>query len=176
MSGDSMSFSEHADGSVRVVVADGLGTGPNAADASRRALESMGRFSRKTLRAAFVAADADTRETRGSAVAAVHLGEDGRGMHAAVGDVSCQINTAPEPFLSDPGVVGMGIHEPNETAFDLSEGAAVLLWTDGMGDPDRERRRRLPAHGEDLAWIEETVLQLGNPADDGTLVVVRRRR
>lgn len=176
VSGDSMRWVEHEDGSVRVVLADGLGSGPHAADASRQAVESMARAPSTDLRRALVTADSDTRSTRGCAVAAVNVGADGKGVHSAIGDVTCQITTASEPFLSDPGVVGMGVYETNETAFDLPEGAAVLLWTDGLQSPDKERRRLLQAQGEDLGWIEEAVLQLGSPIDDGSLVVLRRRR
>ena len=176
VSGDSMRCVEHEDGSVRVFLADGLGSGPHAAVASRQAVESMARTPSVDLHKALAAADTDTRSTRGSAVAAVHVGADGRGVHAAIGDVNCQVTTASEPFLSDPGVVGMGVSETKETTFDLPEGAAVLLWTDGLRSPDNERRRLILAASDDLGGIEKAVLELGNPADDGSLIVVRRKR
>lgn len=174
--GDATSVVESPDGSLRVALADGLGTGDKAAVASQRVLEAMGRTIHTSPSSSLTEADRAATNTRGAAVAAVHLRDDGRGVHAAVGDVSCQITSSDERFVSRPGIVGAGAQASADTPFRLPDDAAVILWTDGIRALPRERRRHLPPVGSELGWMEEAVVDGGDPADDGALVMVRRGR
>lgn len=175
VSGDAATAAEQADGSVRVALVDGLGSGAEAATAADRVLEGMQLADQSSPAEALMSADRAARDTRGAAAVVVFVSGTGAGMHAGVGDVSAQVTSSPDRLPSRPGIVGAGTAVPADTAFDLTADSAVLLWSDGL-QLDERARRRLPSAGGELEWMEGLVLANGDPRDDAGLVLVRRKR
>ena len=172
--GDAAVATELGDRSIRVALADGLGSGAEAAKAARRVLDELKLVAHDSPSEALKMADIAARDTRGAAAAVVFVTEQGEGLHAGLGDVSCQITSPAEHLPSRPGFVGSGDTAATDTAFDLVADSAVLLWTDGLHLVDRQWRR-LPPDGAEVEWMEGIVLSDGDPRDDAALVLVRRR-
>lgn len=172
VSGDAADAWESDDGSLRLVLADGLGSGPGAAESSERLITSMSDGAWPSPAAALAEAHHAVRETRGAAATAVLVFEDGHGLHAGLGDVSCFIT---EPRIHPPngrGIVGVDDPTPEDTPVSVALDALVMLWTDGLRvDPVTLRP---PAAGSDLDWMESVVLTHGDPRDDASLLLARR--
>lgn len=173
--GDAMATREYSDGRLAVALADGLGSGETAASAAQHVLEQLLSAIDRSPASALSSADHATRHIRGAAVAVAALSENGGGIHAAVGDVSCQISSSDEPLLSRPGIIGAGNGEPIDTYFQLPDDAGVLFWTDGIRFPNRRWIGSLPPAGYETEWMEQATLQHGDSSDDGAIVLVRRR-
>ena len=172
--GDAAAVTELGDRSIRAALADGLGSGAEAAKAARRVLDELKLVAHDSPSEALKMADIAARDTRGAAAAVVFVTEQGEGLHAGLGDVSCQITSPAEHLPSRPGFVGSGDTAVTDTAFTLVADSAVLLWTDGLHLVERQWRH-LPPDGAEIEWMEGIVLTDGDPRDDAALVLVRRR-
>jgi anti-sigma regulatory factor (Ser/Thr protein kinase) len=118
-----------------ILVADGLGHGPDAARASRAAVEA---FVAKpaappaTLMSTLHAALAGTRGAAG-AVARVTLGT-GLGTFAGVGNIACRVETpgARRQLVSHSGTLGHVMRRVQEFEFELPADALLILHSDGL--------------------------------------------
>lgn len=175
VTGDACAAVMGNDGSLRVGLADGLGSGPDAALAADRVLEGMELATQDRPSAALAAAAGAAADTRGAAAAAVFVAADGHGLHAGLGDVSCLVTFPLEILRSRPGIVGVGPTEGDDNRFRFPADGGVLLWTDGVDIGNTRQLSRLPSPGSELEWMEQTVVDDGDARDDATLVTIRRR-
>lgn len=173
VSGDAAMAIEHCDGSIRVALADGLGSGPDAAMSAERVLEALAGSNSKSPADALQVAHAAVGDTRGAAATAVQVSENGEGLHAGLGDVACLISKPVLRLPSRSGIVGIGSPTTVDTAFSMAPDAAMFLWTDGM-NTNGEWWRPAPT-GSELAWMEGIVMANGDKQDDAALVILRRR-
>lgn len=158
---------------IRVGVADGLGSGMDASLAAQAALEGMELSSHDSPAESLLRAHSASRHTRGAAAAIVHIDSEGRGIHSGLGDVSCRV-LGETHIPSRPGMVGHGTPEPSDSSFRLPADGAVLLWSDGLRQADAAvaGQRHLPRRG--LSGLEGVVREHGNPRQDATVVMIRR--
>jgi anti-sigma regulatory factor (Ser/Thr protein kinase) len=136
VSGDDWGIAPQRSGGWLVMVADGLGHGPMAADASRAAVTTLLEPQRsQTALEVLNAAHARMRSTRGAAVGILEVGATaGTVRYAGVGNIAGHIigPTGTQSMVSHNGIVG---HEMRKTqAFDYQApaGALIVLHSDGL--------------------------------------------
>ena len=117
------------------MVADGLGHGPLAAEASRRAAEVLMGSSATSPAAVLERIHAALGTTRGAAVAILRYDAESRTVvHAGVGNVVVRliedgrIRTIP----SQPGIVGHRSPRLRETSFPVGPSVAAVMHSDGL--------------------------------------------
>jgi anti-sigma regulatory factor (Ser/Thr protein kinase) len=122
-------------GRVVLIVADGLGHGPDAAAASMEAI----RVFRKSLSLAPADILAEIhpalRSTRGAAVAVAALDSNRREIrYAGVGNIASSIVSATETrsMVSHNGTVGHEVRKIQEFQYDWPAGALVIMQSDGL--------------------------------------------
>jgi anti-sigma regulatory factor (Ser/Thr protein kinase) len=118
-----------------ILVADGLGHGPDAARASRAATEAFAgnpTAQPAMLMHIFHAALAGTRGAAGG-VARV-MSAEGRGTFAGVGNIACRVETAAErrQLVSHSGTLGHVMRRVQEFEFVFPPGALLILHSDGL--------------------------------------------
>lgn len=186
-SGDAFWYGE-AGARVWVAVVDGLGSGPEAARASRAAVDCLRALVmgppgieetaslgvRGQLEHLVMACDRALRGTRGAALGLALLDAGVReGHYAAVGNIEMRlIGEKCEHPVGTPGIVGTGLRKVRVQAFPYVPGDLVLLHSDGLSsrfdlEGSRARAWSLEALGEAL------VREQGHAHDDLTLLLLR---
>lgn len=144
--GDGWAASGRAD-DCTLVVADGLGHGLGAADASRAALRCF--YADPTLGPGdqVGAMHLALRGTRGAAIAVVRVDRRvGTAVFSGVGNIAGQIvsNGVSRQLVSLNGTAGHTVHKINEFTYPWSEDALLLVHSDGLtGRWDLDRYPRL---------------------------------
>ncbi|MFB6846722.1 SpoIIE family protein phosphatase [Streptomyces sp. NPDC056373] len=121
---------------VTLMLADGLGHGPEAARASSAAVTALHRWAHLSPAEALRRLHDALRSTRGAAVALAQLDlTAGRLRFAGIGNVGARLRTdgSWHPLLSRPGIVG--VHRPGtlrEEAADWVGDPILILHTDGL--------------------------------------------
>lgn len=122
-------------GQLLAMVADGLGHGPLAAEASRRAADILMTYDTTSPAALLERIDGALASTRGAAVAIVRYApESSTLLHAGVGNVVMRMvegdrmRTVP----SQPGIVGHRSPRLRESSFVLGDSSTVVLHSDGL--------------------------------------------
>ncbi|MBN6033699.1 ATP-binding protein [Amycolatopsis sp. 195334CR] len=170
--GDAIALAEDT-GSRTVVVADGLGHGPDAAEAADLAIGVFGNNPDRALSAQLAAMHRALRGTRGAAVALARV--SGRGVEfCGVGNVSATILTpgrSSQLLLSVPGVVGFILPAVLPRHAPLTGGAVVVLHTDGI---DHSWRAPLPPAqpAGALLLAAELAHRHRNPRDDAAAIAL----
>ena len=170
--GDGHLVAEH-DGALTVVVTDGLGHGPSAAEASSAFLEFVAREPGRPLNDLMTEGSAHISQTRGAAVSILRVDPDA-GLLTYCGVGNCHLHTvtpgAPVQPVSMPGIVGHRIRKVVTSEFALPEAGVIVLCSDGMPS-----RFDIPDGTEMSAQqIADALLaQYGKNHDDVTVVVVR---
>ncbi|KQV82332.1 hypothetical protein ASD15_09825 [Massilia sp. Root351] len=121
--------------SATVLVADGLGHGPLAADASRLAAHTV--LANPALPAAVLLQDAHTalRATRGAAAAVVRIDMlAGQVQLAGVGNIACHAWSAEarRQLVSHNGIVGSNMRKVQEFGAPWDHGGMLILHSDGL--------------------------------------------
>ncbi|MEY9214346.1 SpoIIE family protein phosphatase [Thermobifida halotolerans] len=165
---------------LNVVVVDGLGHGPDAAEASDAAVRRFHENPDLPPDLLLRELDAALRRTRGAAAAVVRIDtRAGRLHHAGIGNVTARLRTGDRwhHLLSRPGIVG--VHRPSRIQVEhhpWDADSLLVIHSDGLpsrweyrGDGDLARR--------DPATIAAVLLRdAGSPAsltrDDTTVVAV----
>lgn len=131
--GDAIALSAAA-GARTIVVVDGLGHGPDAADAADSAIDAFGRGPGRPLPEHLTTIHRALRHTRGAAVALARIWPD-RLEFCGVGNVGGLVLTAgrTHPLLSMPGIVGFALPATHLRVIPLTEHHLVVLHTDGIG-------------------------------------------
>ncbi|MEU2542538.1 SpoIIE family protein phosphatase [Streptomyces iakyrus] len=121
---------------VTLMLADGLGHGPEAARASSAAVTALHRWAHLSPAESLRRLHDALRDTRGAAVAVAQLDlSTGRLRFAGIGNVGARLRTggAWRALLSRPGIVG--VHRPatlREEEADWSDDPLLILHTDGL--------------------------------------------
>lgn len=125
-------------GRVTFMVADGLGHGPNAAEAAHCAAEIVRKHADAAPKDLLESVHQGLRHTRGAAVSIVELDEDRRVVRfAGLGNVAgslCHRDGLRQQMVSMNGTAGMeGRNIFREFSYPWPEGAVVVLHSDGLG-------------------------------------------
>ena len=169
-------------GTTRVLVADGLGHGLHAADASRRAVELFRDHPEMGPARMVEALHAGLRGTRGAAVAVVELpGGDGHARFAGVGNVVAAVLPADggraRNLISHNGTAGVEARRIQEFAVDWrgdsdGRGDLLLMHSDGLAT-----QWRLDAY-PGLRWRHPAAIaavlyrDFRRPRDDVTVLAI----
>lgn len=118
-----------------VLLSDGLGHGPMAAEASQRAVEAF-HESRSTAPAVILERVHEAlSSTRGAAVSVLrHDAEGGELCHAGVGNIAVRLlgETTSQAMASQPGIVGHRMPRVRELSVPVGEARFVVLHSDGL--------------------------------------------
>lgn len=159
-----------------LMVADGLGHGPGAAEASSAAVDIFNRVTQQSPKELLESIHRGLRHTRGAAISIAELDEERRTVHfAGVGNVAglvCQRDGAQRQMVSMNGTSGMDNRTRlAEFSYPWPEGASVVLHSDGLsGRWQLSDYPALAAHGPALiAGVLFRDFSRGN--DDSTIVV-----
>ena len=128
---------EQEGGRTLVLVVDGLGHGPQAAEAAREAVRSFGKTAALGPAEIIRAAHAALRSTRGAALAVARLDvERGEVRYAGVGNIAGVVLGAGEErttsMVSHNGTVGHTIRKVQEFTYPWSRGSLLIMHSDGL--------------------------------------------
>ncbi|MDB6090848.1 MAG: serine/threonine protein kinase [Gammaproteobacteria bacterium] len=117
-----------------ILVADGLGHGPDAARAARAATEAFAAKAESAPALLMEIIHAALASTRGAAGAAARVGPAGSGRFAGVGNIACRVETATarRQLVSHSGTLGHVMRRVQEFEFDLPPEALLILHSDGL--------------------------------------------
>lgn len=170
--GDAVALAE-VTGSRTAVVADGLGHGPDAAEAAETALRVFTENPDRPLPHQLTNMHRALRATRGAAVALVRIAPR-RLEFCGVGNVAgASVGTGPARLLlSTPGIVGFTLPAAPVRHLDLADGEVVVLHTDGVGTGWR-RSGRTP---DLLLLAADLAHRYRDPRDDAAMLALRADR
>lgn len=161
-----------------MLVADGLGHGPDAAEAAREAVEAFRQEPFAGPRESLQRIHGRLRATRGAAVF-VLLADAAAGTlrYAGAGNVVGRVvsGVGDRTLLTQHGTAGVTIRTPDETAAPWPQHALVVLCTDGV-ETRWKPELLYPLLGRDPALAAALLLrEHGRGRDDATAAVLRRR-
>ncbi len=134
--GDAWAAREDGD-ALLVLLADGLGHGPHAAEAALSAVACLERGEHGEPGALLEAVHEELHRTRGAAVAIARI-EPGLGQvrFAGVGNVTGLVlgGGARRTMLNHNGIVGRDVRRMQEVVYPLAPGSSIVLHTDGVRD------------------------------------------
>jgi anti-sigma regulatory factor (Ser/Thr protein kinase) len=180
MEGESVSGDDFAirdvDGRTRIVVADGLGHGSGAAEASAEAIRIFNTRDGDSVGELLDAMHRSLRPTRGAAVAIAELDPERRVLtYAGLGNVTGVVAAVGHTrnLVSHNGTVGHAMRRIQEFTYELPEEAVVVLHSDGITsrwslDPYAGLSRRSPAVTASVLYRDFL-----RGRDDATAVVAR---
>jgi len=134
VSGDDFAIRD-VDRRTRIVVADGLGHGPGAREASAEAVRVFAASDAYTVAETLEALHASLRSTRGAAVAIAEIDPERRMLtFAGLGNVAGVLvsSDAVRNLVSHNGTVGHSMRRIQEFTYELPADAAVVLHSDGI--------------------------------------------
>jgi hypothetical protein len=159
-----------------IAVADGLGHGPQAKEASVAALESIRQSHAEglcSLEEIIRRCDRAIAHSRGAALTVLRIDPQTHELaYAGIGNVEMQsICRQPVRPPNLPGIVGVRIRRVNETKHPLFPGDLLAVYTDGISGRfqlDRHRQLASPQLMADAILAEH-----GKDHDDATCLVIR---
>lgn len=176
--GDAFLVCEDGD-HLTIAVADGLGHGPEAAVASRRAIAHVRESADRRLDQIMRELDARLRQTRGAVVALVRISLADRMLaHASVGNVEARLFfTGRSSLVATRGVLGRGLlaHvKVSETPWPEC-GGMLIVTTDGVSSMGAQIGACELTAGRASTVAHYLVHNFRRQNDDATAVVVRER-
>jgi anti-sigma regulatory factor (Ser/Thr protein kinase) len=117
-----------------ILVADGLGHGPDAAVAARAAVNALRTHPELAPAALIEFAHGALRSTRGAALAVADLDLASEVRYAGIGNISC-ITLAPggaRHMVSHSGIVGHEVRKIQEFVYSWSEDSLLVMHSDGL--------------------------------------------
>ncbi|WP_410653759.1 ATP-binding protein [Amycolatopsis sp. cmx-4-54] len=155
-----------------IAVVDGLGHGPDAADAAETAIDLFSRNPGRPLRDHLTTMHRTLRQTRGAAVALARI-SGGLLEFCGVGNIGGLVLTPGQsrPLLSMPGIVGFTLPDAHVRTVDLPEHHLVVLHTDGIGTGWRGAAPLGPLPVPALL-AADLAHRYRDPHDDATLIAV----
>jgi anti-sigma regulatory factor (Ser/Thr protein kinase) len=166
------------EGRAAVLVADGLGHGPDAHVASAAALALFRGSPFMELTTFVQSAHAALRTTRGAAALAVQLDDVAAKVSCCgAGNVVARLlsGVVERTLLSQNGTLGARIRRPDVQALDWPPHALLIVHSDGV-ETRWKKDLLLPLLGRDPALVAALLLRdHARGRDDATVVVVRRR-
>ena len=177
ISGDGWSLRQDTDKTL-ILMADGLGHGPEAARASDAALSTLARSSAQSPAAVLEEAHEALRQTRGAAAAAVALPADGSALtFAGAGNIAGRLvsGVGDRSLMCQHGTLGLQIRKLQDVGYAWPEHALLVLHSDGIAT--RWSFEDAPGLLQcDPAVIAAWLLREHcRGRDDATVLVVRRR-
>jgi anti-sigma regulatory factor (Ser/Thr protein kinase) len=174
--GDAWGMVSDHDGRVTFTVADGLGHGSFAAEASRCAVALAGEHPSEQPAAVLGAIHAGLRATRGAAVAVAEVTQDASTVRfAGLGNIAAALvgPTASRSLVSHNGIAGHEMRKIQEFTYDWPPDALLVMHSDGMSARwDLGRYRGLAQrHPSVVAGVLYRDFSRGR--DDALIVVVR---
>jgi anti-sigma regulatory factor (Ser/Thr protein kinase) len=174
--GDAWSVADGAPGHERLLVADGLGHGPDAARASRAAVLSFLEQGGQALPQVMRGAHEELRSTRGAAVALVELRRQARQVEfVGVGNISAAVLSpaSTQRMVSMNGTLGHQLLKVQPFQYTWSPDALLILCSDGLSTQWRVDRYPglLARHPALVAGVLLRDFRRGR--DDATVLVVR---
>jgi anti-sigma regulatory factor (Ser/Thr protein kinase) len=167
---------EHGPGSSRVLVADGLGHGPLAADASHAAVRAFRSSPWLPLADLIWALHAALRSTRGAALAVAEI-DTGAGLlqYAGVGNIAATIFRAEvaSGLVSHNGTAGHEVRKVQVFGYPFLPGSLLVMHSDGLSIP--RRLDQMPGLASRSCPLIAGVLyrDLGRGRDDATVLAVK---
>jgi anti-sigma regulatory factor (Ser/Thr protein kinase) len=178
VSGDDAVFFQSEHGFL-AAVSDGLGHGPEARQASNRALEALADRRDEAMEQLLFELNDEVSSTRGCALSIVRYRRDGRTLEcASLGDVHCHLYHLRDAhfFTATPWVLGAS-HAPRpkilvETSR-VEPGSILVMFTDGLKSRTT-LKGQLDVLRQPAIAIAEHLLQNDSRPDDDALVLVAR--
>ncbi|MEJ6023104.1 ATP-binding protein [Ramlibacter sp. PS4R-6] len=162
-----------------VILADGLGHGEAAAEASRDAVEVFRTGLPASPRSLLEQAHVALRTTRGAAVAIFHADRAaGKFNYAGAGNVVSRAvsGTSDRTLLTQHGTAGLQMRRPEEATADWPPHAVLVMHSDGI-EARWTPQRIVPLLGRDPALIAAVLMRDHcRGRDDATVVVVAARK
>lgn len=153
-----------------VVVADGLGHGPDARKASLRAVEIASQNSDAPLDALMLLIDRGLVATRGAAVSILRLEHETRTISfVGIGNVECRALSAQsiQP-LAMPGIVGRGFRRSRVWSYPVTTNDDLVLVTDGISS-----RLELERCDGPSALAQAVLTRFARGTDDAFVMALR---
>lgn len=155
-------------------VIDGLGHGPEAAEAANRARAILLEAPENRLEALVIRCHQELHRTRGAAMTLAFIHRPGRLTWLGVGNVEAVLvrtcadrRRARESLLLQPGVVGQQIPTLRPAEVDVSAGDQLIIATDGI----RTAFLEVLSPPDTAAGTAKRVLrEYGKPTDDALVV------
>lgn len=161
---------------VSALVADGLGHGPEAAKASKAAVDVFDAAPSAELPAMVGHAHQALRGTRGAALCALRVSTAAQTVRCAgAGNVAVRVISGvfDRSMVTQHGTAGLQIRTPEETSMALPQHPLVVIHSDGIG-LRWDTRHLLPVLGRDPALVAALLLRhYSRRRDDATVVVLR---
>lgn len=155
-----------------VALADGLGHGPAAAEASVAFCDYVARKANQSAEQILRGATSAISKTRGAAAALVRIDEQaGRLVFAGVGNIELQaVSRVPMRPVCTPGIIGRPLRKVVAYTYELSPGDLLVLYSDGISSRvDLMEFRQLEPQ-----QVADTILERhGKRHDDATVVVIK---
>ncbi|MBG9387062.1 ATP-binding protein [Caenimonas aquaedulcis] len=161
-----------------VMVADGLGHGPDAAEASLAALEVFGIDPACGLAEMMERTHAHLRSTRGAAVSVMRLdAANDTIVSCGAGNVMGRIvsGVSDKSLLAQHGTAGVQVRKPEETVTAWPAHALLVVHSDGI-ESRWSTSRLMPVLGRDPSLAAAILMRDHcRGRDDATVVVLRRK-
>jgi anti-sigma regulatory factor (Ser/Thr protein kinase) len=176
--GDTYALAERG-GVPSLLVVDGLGHGPGAADCAEAAVTAFHETETDTPAESMRDVHAALRATRGAAVSIARI-DYGRGelLYSGIGNIAGVIwsHEGGKHLLAHPGIVGNDVRNVRELTYELPAAAIVLLYSDGISthwslSSYEGLSLRDPALIAGVIYRDHS-----RRRDDATVVVVRARQ
>ena len=166
-----------ANGSLRLMVADGLGHGPFAEEAAREALAVFRRRPELSLTETLELSHLALTKTRGAAAAIVEVQPaTGKTTSVAVGNIAMRLQFAGgmKNLVCDNGTLGASMRRVQQYVYPWEPGALLVMHSDGLGtgwnlDDYPGLARRHPALIAGVLYRD-----FSRRRDDATIVVARQ--
>jgi len=174
--GDGWDAHVHADGSISVIVCDGLGHGPLAASATKVVLAAFQHQPEDSPAGVLVRADRAARATRGAAGAVVRIDSVQRSaILAGVGNIAGFVwgDGRMRPMVSQHGTLGHAMPQLREERYLVPQPGTIILCSDGLKTRlDLTEHHGLERHA--AATIAAVLWRdFARGRDDATAVVIR---
>lgn len=176
--GDAWS-STHSAGRSAYILADGLGHGPGAAEASREAIQVFHEIADESPERILMGVHAALAKTRGAAVSVAEiLHEQATLNYAGAGNISAAVYSEGKTrsMLSMNGTVGHSIPQLQQITYPWVENSTFIMHSDGLSN--RTGVEKYPGLASRQPGLIAAVLyrDFGNRRDDATVVVSREHR
>ncbi len=174
------SWAAHVDGEqAQLIVADGLGHGEAAAQASRDAVAVFRAEKGAPPRVLLDSAHRALRTTRGAAVAVLHADRaTGKFNYAGAGNIVSRAvsGISDRTLLTQHGTVGVQMRKPEESIAEWPEHAVLVVHSDGV-ESRWAAQRIVPLLGRDPVLIAAVLMRDHcRGRDDATVVVLAARK
>lgn len=175
--GDAWAAAVDDDGCV-LMVADGLGHGPEAGEASQAAQDAFTQAPRSDLRDIVQRTHVQLQTTRGAALCVAALDTAGMTLtYAGAGNIAGRILSGvfDKSIVTQHGTAGAQIRKPELASVDIPDHALLILHSDGV-ETRWKADHLLPVLQRSPTLVAALLLRdHSRQRDDATVVVVRRK-